>query len=130
MVIYKRCHPLSGQQIGDILLSSDDIFMRVLADERLVLINLPALGWLNTIRNDGIWVARDGGRGVPAFNHLPPGTRYHWPSSLSPARWLTRSQKFRQHTASMMESVRGSKAPINSIVLAPEFLPLTVLEQG
>lgn len=40
--------------IGDILLSGDDIFMRVLRDERLVLINLPTLGLLSTIRDDDI----------------------------------------------------------------------------
>lgn len=40
--------------IGDILLSGDDIFMRVLGDERLVLINLPTLGLLSMIRDDDI----------------------------------------------------------------------------
>lgn len=51
VVIYKSCHPLSGQRIRDTHHSID-----VIQDERLVLINLPARGWLITIRDDAICV--------------------------------------------------------------------------
>ncbi len=59
--IYKRCHLSSVWWIGDTLLSGDDIFMRVLWDERLVLINLSNLGLLSTIRDNAIWAARASG---------------------------------------------------------------------
>lgn len=115
VVIYKSCHPLSGQQIGDTHHSIDAIFMRVLRDEKLVLINLPTWRWLITIRNDGICVNWDAVRGNPEFNHLLPGSRYCSPSSLSAARQLTRCPKFKQHAENMMENPRESKAPIISV---------------